>query len=332
VAQHRDGGRWRLAAVALALTLVLAACGDGDGGSEAGGGSDGEPEVSELTLGTLPLVDVAPIHIAIADGLFEREGLTVELELMEGGAAAIPGLVSGELDVAFGAWPSFFQAITQGIELRAVADGVRAQPDFTAIMAAAGSDLEGNPAGLEGKTAALNTLNNLCELDVRSIVREAGGDDDAVKLVELPFPEMIPALERGDVDAVCVVEPFVTLAKRDINAVVIQDPYTGAMENFPVAGYQTTAQFAEQNPNTVAAFQRAISEGARIARDNPDRVREVVPTYTELQPDVAGELTLPEYVAELDPAQLQRVADYLVEFRILEQELQAEEYVVAPPG
>ena len=315
----------------VAAVMVLAACGgdDDDGGGQATAG--GKPEVTDLTLGTLPIVDVAPIQIALDDGLFEKEGLKVKTEVMQGGAAAIPGLVSGELSVAFGAWPSFFQASTQGIELRAIANGVRAQPNFTLILAKKGSPLEGKPSDLAGRTVAVNTLNNLGELAVRSTLKQAGGDPAAVKLLEVPFPEMGAALERGDVDAIWAVEPFATLAKQQ-GAVVVADSYTGPLENFPVAGYQVTKQFADDNPNTVAAFQRAITAASETARSNPDRVRQLLPTSAKVPAAAAEEVALPEYLASIDQAQFQRVVDYLNEFGIMKEKIQAGDLVVAPPS
>jgi NitT/TauT family transport system substrate-binding protein len=208
---------------------------------------------------------------------------------------------------------------------------VRARPDFTLILAGKGSPLEGKPADLAGKTVAVNTLNNLGELAVRSNVKQAGGDPAAVKLVEVPFPEMGAALERGDVDAIWAVEPFATLAKGS-GAVVVADSYTGPLENFPVAGYQVTKQFADDNPNTVAAFQRAITAASETARSNPDRVRQMLPTSAKVPAAVAKEVALPEYLASIDQAQFQRVVDYLNEFGILKQQLQAGELVIAPPS
>ena len=78
--------------------------------------------------------------------------------------------MSGDLDIAFGAWPSLLLANQQGIELRAIANGVAADEGFTQFLAMPDSGLEGNGAGLEGKTIAVNTLNNLGELAVRSAI------------------------------------------------------------------------------------------------------------------------------------------------------------------
>lgn len=319
----------RLLGLALTVVLVAAACGgDGEGEQPQAGGS-GEPEVTDLTIGTLPIVDVAPLQIAVDGGLFAEEGLNVKLEVMQGGAAAIPGLVSGELDATFGAWASFFQAVSEGIELRAIADGVRARENFTQILTTPNTGLEGKPAELAGRTVAVNTLNNLGEMAVRSAVREAGGDPEAVKLVEIPFPDMIPALERGDVDAIWAVEPFVTLAKQNIGAVTVVDAYVGPMEGFPVAGFQATAQFVEDNPNTVGAIQRALAAATETANTETERMtQEIIPGFTELEPAVAEKLTLPEFVSEIDPEQLQRVVDYMVEFEILSEPMQASDLIV----
>ena len=47
---------------------------------------------------------------------------------------------------------------------------------------------------------------------MRASVRKAGGDPAKVKFVELPFPDMPAALQAGQVDAIFVVEPFLTAA------------------------------------------------------------------------------------------------------------------------
>jgi NitT/TauT family transport system substrate-binding protein len=314
---------------------VLSAC-SGEQEQGAAEGEDtgaGAPEQAQITVGVLPIVDVAPVQIAIDEGLFAAEGLTVTTEVLQGGAAAVPALVSGDLDVAFGAWPSMLQATTQGIALRAIADGVRAAPGFALIMATDPA-LEGNPAGLEGRAVAVNTLDNLGELAVRSSVRQGGGDDAAVAPIEVPFPQMIQTLERGDVDAIWATEPFATVAQNTLpDVVTVTDSYTGPMDGFPVAGYQVTADFAESNPNTVAAFQRAITAASQRASEEPDLLRATVLASTEIEESVVDQISYPQYVGTpLDPATLQRVADYAVQFGILSQPLDAADLVVAPPS
>jgi len=310
-------GRWVL--LFTALTVAAAACGGGEkqptGQSPSAGG---KPEISTINLGLLPLADVAPVHIAIADGLFKDEGLTVQVQIVQGGAAAIPALVSGDLQVTFGNYVSFFLANSQGLPLRIIAEQNRAKAGYTSIMTKPGSGITG-PADLVGKKLAVNTLKNVAELTARAQVKDAGGDPDAVQYVEVAFPDMIATLERGDVDAIFAVEPFATLAKQQLQAVEVVNPYGGRLDGFPVAGFQTTAKFAEDNPNTVAAFQRAMVKASKLSTDSPDRVVQILPTYTTLPADLASTITQPEYVSEIDVSKLKVVADLMVEFELLDQ-------------
>lgn len=277
--------------------------------------------MAEITVGVLPIVDVAPVYLAIEEGLFEDEGLTVTPEVMQGGAAAIPALQGGDLDIAFGAWPSFLIANQQGIELRAVADGVAAVEGFTQFLALPDSGLEGNPAGMAGMTVALNTLGNLGELALRDTFADAGVDYSEVTAVEIPFPEMGAALEGGSVDVIWAVEPGVTGNTSNLGAVTVIDSYVDDMENFPVAGYFVTAEFAEQNPNTVAAFTRAVQSAADMLNDDPDLRLETVQTYTELPPELLQNVTFPEFRGEIDISQLERVYDKMREHEMIDEGL-----------
>lgn len=277
----------------------------------------GSPETSAIRLGLLPLADVAPVYLAVENGLFEDEGLTVEVEVVQGGAAAIPALVAGDLDITFGNYVSFFLASGQDVDLRIIAEQNRATPGFSRIMTLPNSGIT-DAAGLVGNRLAVNTLSNVAEITSRAQVSDAGADPDAVEYVEIPFPDMIATLERGDVDAIFAVEPFATLAVQQLEAVEIVNPYGGRLEGFPVAGFQATTQFTEQNPQTIAAFQRVMVAASQQAADDPESVVGILPTYTTLTPELASTITQPLYVSEIDVAELQRVLDLMVEFELLE--------------
>lgn len=313
-----------LAAMAL---LLLAGC-SGTPAISAPASGDG-PEQASITVGVLPIVDVAPVYLAIDRGLFAAEGLDVSVELVQGGAAAIPALVSGDLDLSYGNWVSFLLANQQGIELRAVAAGVSATPGFTEFLALPASGLEGQPDDMAGTTVALNTLNNIGELALRSLLEEYGLGVDDVQLLEVAFPDMGATLKRGDVDVIWASEPVPTIAKDDLGAVVVADSFSGEMSGFPVAGYQATARFVADNPRTVAAFRRGLAAAIDLAESDPAALLAVIPGYTNLPADVAGRLALPRYESVIDSATLERVLERLRRFEMIEEGLDADG-LVAP--
>ncbi len=316
---------WPLKAALLVTMIGLNACSGRAGGSPGApmGGSEGagQPEMAEITVGVLPIVDVAPVYLAIAEGLFESEGITVTPEVTQGGAAAIPALQGGDLDIAYGAWPSFLIANQAGIELRAISDGVAAAPGFTQFLALPDSGLGGDPSRMAGTTVALNTLGNLGELALRETLADAGLEFGDVTAIEIPFPEMGAALDGRSVDVIWASEPGVTGNKANVGAVTVIDSYVGDMERFPVAGYFVTGDFAQQNPHTVAAFTRALEAAASMLNDDPDLRAQVAGTYTELPPEVLESVTFPEYRGTLDIAQLERVYGKMLEHDMIEEGL-----------
>lgn len=356
---RRLGSSIHVLALLLGLVLVATACGDGGGepvdgaaGEDAGdspddadgttdgdggeseeepadGGAEaaGEPEVAELTVGLLPLADVAPVFVAIEDGYFEDEGLTVDTQFVQGGAAAIPALVSGDLDFTFGNYVSSFLAIDQGIDLQLVAESNRAVPGFSQLMTTEDTGIE-DLADLEGQSLAVNTLQNVAELAARSVLVDAGVDPDSVEYVEVPFPDMAATLDRGDVDAIFAVEPFATTAEDSIGAFEIANPYDGTTENWPVAGMQAMAEFGEANPETVGAFQRALI--AATEATDEERATEIIPTYAELEQDQVEAITLPEFTAEIEIDEIQRVPDLMAELGLIDETIDASEHVIEP--
>lgn len=312
------------------LLLGLVACTSPAGSAQPSSASG--PEQPTITVGVLPIVDVAPVHLALERGLFGKHGLDVRVELVQGGAAAIPALVSGDLQLTYGNWVSFLLANQEGIELRAVAAGVAAAPGFTELLAGPGSPLEGNPSGLAGATIAINTLNNIGELAVLSTLRQAGISPDQVRLVEIAFPDMGAALDRGDVDVIWASEPVPTTVKSQLGAVTVIDSFVGPMAGFPVAGYQATSGFVAANPRTVAAFNRALAEAVAIIDADQAAARAAILGSTSLPAEIVDALALPDYRATMDASTLARVRDYLVEFSMLKPGLDVDELVPAAAG
>src|SRR5690606_36216753 len=60
--------------------------GDGDGQATNGGGAD------TVTVGLIPIVDVAPLFLGDQQGFFADRGIELQTEFAAGGAEIIPGV------------------------------------------------------------------------------------------------------------------------------------------------------------------------------------------------------------------------------------------------
>src|SRR5262245_8290359 len=90
--------RTALAVFALALSLAASACGDSSPSTTTPTASGG---VTTVKVGVIPIIDVAPIYLGVSKGFFKDAGLDLKLETAQGGAAIVPGIVSGQFQFGF---------------------------------------------------------------------------------------------------------------------------------------------------------------------------------------------------------------------------------------
>ena len=118
---------------------------------------------------------------------------------------------------------SLYQAHVEGFDFKLIAGGatnVRGSNETHAIVVGKDSPIK-SAKDLEGKTVAVNTLNNIVHLMAMAWVDKNGGNASKVKFVEIPFPQMEAALIAGKVDAISVQEPFAAAAARRPEARVL---------------------------------------------------------------------------------------------------------------
>ncbi|MFC4507257.1 MULTISPECIES: ABC transporter substrate-binding protein [Streptomyces] len=285
--------------------LATAACGSSDDSGASGGSSSGG--TTTVKLGLIPIVDVAPVYLGVKQGFYEKHGLKLSITTAQGGAAIVPGVVSGQFQFGFSNMTSLMVARSNTIPVKAVSNGIASTgvqgKDFGAVTVKKGSPLK-SAKDLEGKKVAINTLKNINETAVRESVRKAGGDPEKVQFVELAFDQMPAALDSGQIDAAMVVEPALATVKSQ-GGVEIASPLVDVAPNLTVAMYFTSTQYEQQHPDVVKKFQEATAESLAYADSHPDEVRQIVTTYTKIPESVLAQVTLPKWPAEANRSSIE---------------------------
>lgn len=314
-----------LSCILLAVLVAATGC---SGSDEDSATVARDLETTALTVGTIPVVDTAPLEIAVRRGLFKAEGLEVKLRTVAGGAEALPLLKSGQLHISVGAYVPFLTMVaTKQADLKIVAEGSQSAPGTHLIVAPADSDIR-TPADLKGKKIAVNTKYSVASMLVRVAAKAYGVTlDEERNFVETNFPDMQKALETGKVHAAQVVEPFGTLIAQSTGARVIWDTSQAATNEFPISGYAAMADWVKKNPKTVAAFQRALSKGQALAADRATLIA-TIPTFTQISPDLANNLAIVRFPTSVSATRLQRVADAMREYDLLKTDLDVEKLLV----
>ena len=308
----------------VASLLALAACGGGDdGGSSASGTSGGSGEVRQVTVGMLPILPTAALYAGIEQGFFADHGIEVKVETGQGGAALLPAVMAGQMQFATSNPVSLLQARDKGLDVRVIAHWTSAlssgDTDINGVVAPAGAGMT-SAKDLAGKTVAVNTLNGMGGLTIREAVRQDGGDPDAVKFVEMAFPDMPAALAGGNVDAVWVPEPFLSSLQASGDTVVSYSSKE-SVQGHPTQLMFTSAQLIESDPQLVQDFTAAVEETLKYADENPDQVKaQVAKVLPQLPPGAVDDVKLEEFGTDLRRQQIERMGELMKEDGLIEKD------------
>jgi NitT/TauT family transport system substrate-binding protein len=294
-----------LAAVAAVATLLAGAACSSDGDREETAGS-----VIKVSLGVIPIVDVAPVYLGKQKGFFASRGIDLTLVPEQGGGPIIKSVLAGKYPFGFSNVTSLMAAQAEDAPLRAVANGSastgRPGRDYSAIVVHHGSPIQ-TAKDLAGKRISVNTLKNLGDTTVRQSVRAAGGNPDGIKFTAMPFSEMPAALQDGRIDAAWVVEPQLSEVLTQGGQVVASNLVDTAPDLTVATYFAGTGSLAPE-PGLVVRFTEAVNESLRYAAGHPDEIRAVVGTYTPITDTVRTAMILPKWPHDINRASVERLA------------------------
>jgi NitT/TauT family transport system substrate-binding protein len=234
----------------------------------------------------------------------------------------VPSVVSGDYQIGFSNTTSLIIAGSKQLPIQIISQGVLAGtgPDdaWDGVIVPKGSDVK-DLADLEGRTVAVNTLNNVSQVVINTALKEAGADYTKVKYVEVPFPDMNAALESGRVDAAFQVEPGYSggLAAGSRNIV---NAYEAMAPNYTVATYFASKQYIAEHRDVVDRFTRAMEKSLDYAAGHDAEVRAIVGTYTEIPQEVLDKMNLPVWKADLNEPTIEQTSAAAKEYGFIEEE------------
>jgi ABC-type nitrate/sulfonate/bicarbonate transport system substrate-binding protein len=320
---RRRRSAFALLVALVAAALTLAACGGDDDSGGGGGGSSSEAaKPANLTVGVIPIADVAPLYVGIKKGFFKEQNLNITPKLAEGGAAITPAVLSGDFQIGFSNNVSLLIAASKDLPVQMISQGVLGGKDKSEAWADLLVLKDGpikNGKDLEGKTIAVNTLKNICEVTIKASLQKEGVDVNKLKWIEVPFPDMNAALDAKRVDGACVVEPFVSQGTAG-KARGIDPFYVNTAPDLSVATYFTSKQYAEQNPEVVDRFVTTINKSLDYAQSHPDETRAVLTEYTQIPAAAAKTIKLPIWRSDLQTDTIELLSKLSKQYGLIEKQ------------
>ncbi|EMY33534.1 NMT1/THI5 like domain-containing protein [Arthrobacter crystallopoietes BAB-32] len=305
------------------IALALTGCGSGSpSGSTApeGGGTAASGDLQKVTVGVLPIAPSAAMQYGIDEGIFEKHGLEVELQTGQGGAAMLPAVSTGTMNFAVGNPLSVMTAVDKGLDMKIVSGYSNSKAegeDINGVVTKADAGID-NFADLEGKTTAVNTLKTQGDLTIMESAAIDGGDPQALKFSEMPFPDMEAQLERGNVDAVWLPEPFLSKALANEDYKLVGYPNQKALPGLPTMVTFTSGSYASENPEIVADFKAAVTEALEAAEADPEGVRAVLPEFMGMDEAVAKGLKMETFDGEVPTEVLSDMGELMLKYEYVE--------------
>ena len=258
--------------------------------------------LTKMTIATGVDPAFSQFYVAKEGGLFEKNGLDVTINTGPSGSAMVPFLVNNQVQAAYGS--DLAGVINHQVDnnIVAVADGTYLAK-WESVIGRNVDSLE----GLKGKKVGV-AMGTGAEIFWRRLLANRKLDPADFKLVNVEAPEMLAALERGDIDGFAVWEPWPTrtlMAVKGSKALATAD---GIYNN--INFIYMNRGWIEQNRATAEKFVKALCEANDVIEKDRPAAAQMVAKFLKMPVELATEL-MPKLEFDMNwkPRSLEAIKD-----------------------
>ncbi len=238
--------------------------------------------LTKITIATGVDPAFGHFYVAKESGIFERNGLDVTVNTGTSGSAMIPFLVGNQVQAVFGAEQG-------GVSTHIVDSNVVCVAEGTALLRWMGVVARGveNMEGLKGKKIGLarGTASETLWLAILAKMNMNAAD---YTIVYVDAPEMIAALERGNIDAYVVWEPWMTRGLRAISntKILVTNEHIQIIRNL----IYMNKSWVQANDAAARGFVRSMIQAAELLRSDPTESARMIARFLRQDRGLVAEL------------------------------------------
>lgn len=258
--------------------------------------------LTKMTIATGVDPAFGQFYVAKEGGLFEKNGLDVTINTGPSGSAMVPFLVNNQVQAAYGS--DLAGVINHQVDNKivAVADGTYLAKWESVI----GRNVDSLEA-LKGKKVGV-AFGTGAEIFWRRLLANRKLDPAAYTLVNVEAPEMLAAIERGDIDAFAVWEPWPTRTLAAVKGTKVLATADGIYNN--VNFVYMNRGWIEQNKATAEKFIKALCEANDVINNDRPAAAKLISKFLKMPLELTTEL-MPklEYDMDWQPRSLEAIKD-----------------------
>lgn len=218
-----------------------------------------------------------PVYIALEQGYFEEEGVTVNLKGETfGGPQALMAAASGDVDAGIAATTAIINARASGLKIKGILD-VQTSFEESPLMkwyVLVDSNIN-NPEDLRGKKIGVNTLGASFHYTTLEYLRKNGISPEEVEFFVIPHGNLEQALRAKQIDIAGMIDPFNEIAFDRGGISTLFTAYDVLGVNQFSLIFMSERKIASDS-EAVRRFTRAYRKAVQFIEDHPDRAADII--------------------------------------------------------
>ncbi|KAB2329255.1 ABC transporter substrate-binding protein [Cytobacillus depressus] len=256
--------KWLMIVCSVMLLIALTACGKEEASKNTGSEKSAQP--LKVTLPTW--TGYGPLFLAKEKGFFEKNGVNVELSIIEGLGERKQALAGGKIDGMATALDVQVTLAASDIPVQVVwllddsygGDGILVKNDIQDVK-----DLKGKQVAFEvGSTSHMLALTAL---------KQGGLTENDIEVVQMSAGDAGAAFAAGKVDAAVTWEPWLTKGAEANGKVLLT---TKDLPGIIVDTISFKEDVIKNRPDDVKAFVKAMGEAMDFWKENKKEANEMM--------------------------------------------------------
>lgn len=262
-------------------------------------------------MAMFPAGNTLPVHAAIANGIFERNGLRIELTEGQDLPVFMAALSKGQYDIVMSVPTLVLIGAEKNLDLQIISSlqrSSRERPNAVWITKDQSID---SVAQLKGKNVGVPSLTGIIIDALVYLLQRSGVERGEVKFIQTPFPTMGDQLAAGRVDAVVANIPFsAAIAARgfrvhdDVVVEAVRDASRGTVDNAITSVWAAPHSFTRDNPETLVAWRKSLTESIEFLNANTSEARAMMQQWLKIPAPVVERAELPDWAVQITAEEL----------------------------
>ena len=271
-----------------------------------------------VRIASNPVDSLGEPYYGTERGIFHDSGVNAQVTTLSNGSTNMQAVIAGDLDVGLANITQVANGVIRnvGVAMLAPAAVYSAKHAYSAMCVGKSSALA-TAKDLIGKTVAVSTLNDFNQLGVVAWLEKNGVSATQVKFVEVHFPEMGAALQRGTVDAATISEPSLSGALGAGQVRVFANVYGAIAPEFSNVVWFGSTKWLQQNADAAKRLVKGIFATAQYANTHQAETLATLVRVAKLDPATAAGMTRAFFATTNDPKYVQAPLDFSYKYGLL---------------